>query len=139
MNTSEDILSSLHTYNSDNKIIMSDFNFGKCYCKHPVLSDKPLDSIAPELFESYGFTQVIDIPTRTTRNTTSLVDLVYIQNQDNLTIHGTLPKIADHDGTLVSFHSIKPKVMPRTRSIYEHNEVNEIELINYIKNYDFQK
>ena len=138
MNTSEDILSRLHTYNSDNKIIMSDFNFGNCYCKHPVLSDKPLDSIAPELFESYGFTQVIDIPTRTTRNTTSLVDLVYIQNQDNLTIHGTLPKIADHDGTLVSFHSIKPKVMPRTRTIYEYNKVNEIELINYIKNYDFQ-
>ena len=39
-------------------------NFGNCYCKNPVLNPKPLDSSAPDLFESYGFQQLLDIPTR---------------------------------------------------------------------------
>ena len=102
MTVSENILSRLQTYKSDNKIIMSDFNFGNCYSKYPVLTHKPLDSTAPELFEGYGFTQLIDIPTRITQNTSSLVDLVFVQNQDFLTIHGTLPKIAEND-RIISF------------------------------------
>ena len=138
MNISENILSQLQTYKSDNKIIMSDFNFGNCYSKHPVLPHKPLDSTAPELFEGFGFTQLIDIPTRLTQNTSSLVDLVFVQNQDFLTIHGTLPKIADHDGTLVSFHSTRQKEKPRTRTIYEYNKLNEEALIKYIKGFDFE-
>ena len=45
------------------KILASDFNFGNCFCKNPILSPKPLDSSAPDLFESFGFKQLIDIPT----------------------------------------------------------------------------
>ena len=138
MNVSENILSQLQTYKSDNKIIMSDFNFGNCYSKYPVLPHKPLDSRAPELFEGYGFTQLIDIPTRVTQNSSSLVDLVFVQKQDFVTIHGTLPKIADHDGTLDSFHSTRPKDQPRTRTIYEYNKINEEQLIQYIKSFDFE-
>ena len=94
------------------------------YSKHPVLPDKPLDSTAPDLFESYGFTQLIDIPTHITEKTASLVDLVYVQNQDYLSIQGTLPRVADHDGTLVLFHSSRPKVLQQTRTIYDHSKIN---------------
>ena len=66
----------------------------------------------------------LDIPTRITENTTSLVDLVYVQNQDYLSIQGTLPRVADHDGTLVSFHSHRPKVLPQTRTIYDYSKIN---------------
>ena len=86
MQDSENILSNLHTYKADNKVIMSDFNFGNCFSKQPKLPHKPLDSTAPELFESFGFNQLIDIPTRVTQNTTSLVDLVFVQNVDYLNI-----------------------------------------------------
>ena len=34
-------------------------NFGNCFCKRPVLNNKPLDAIAPDVFSSYGFTQII--------------------------------------------------------------------------------
>ena len=97
MIVSETILFKLNTYKSDNKIIMSDFNFGNYYSKYPAVPNKPLDSFALDLFAGFGFIQLIDIPTGTT------------QNQDYLTIQGTLPKIADHDGTLVSFHLKRPK------------------------------
>ena len=117
---------------------MSDFNFGNCYSKHPVLPHKPLDSTAQELFEGFGLTQLFDIPTRLTQNTSSLVDLVFVQNQDFLIIHGTLPRIADHDGTLVSFHTTRQKEKPRTRTIYEYNKLNEEALIKYIKSFDFE-
>ena len=44
---------------------------------------KPLDAIAPDLFSSYGFQQLIDIPTRTTDATLSLIDLFDLNNPDN--------------------------------------------------------
>ena len=63
---------------------------------------------------------------------------MFVQNQDFLTIHGTLPKIADHDGILVSFHSTRQKEKPRTRTVYEYNKLNEEALIKYIKSFDFE-
>lgn len=61
--TAENILRQLDDYNSAQyKVIASDFNFGNCYCKNPTLSPKSLDFEAPDLFESYGFKQIIDIP-----------------------------------------------------------------------------
>ena len=45
-----------------------------CYCKIPTLPPKPLDSSAPELFSSHGFSQLIDIPTRVTENSVSFLN-----------------------------------------------------------------
>ena len=87
------------------KIIASDLNFGNCYSKYPILDPKPLDSSAPDLFSSYGYNQMIDIPTRITETTVSLIDLFFINNVENVICHGTLSKIADHDGVIVSFNS----------------------------------
>ena len=98
------ILQQLNSHPADTRLVISDFNFGNCYSKRPILCHKPLDSTAPELFESHGFTQVIDIPTRITQDTVSLIDLIFIDNLDCVTQHGTLPKIADHDGVFITFH-----------------------------------
>ena len=73
----ENMLSRLDSHKAHTKIIMSDLNFGNVYCKYPVLSPKPLDAIAPELLTSHNFQQLIDIPTRVTSNTTSLIDLIF--------------------------------------------------------------
>ena len=69
--TCNDILPKLNNHKSTYKIITSDLNFGNCYSKYPVLNPKPLDAIAPDLFSSQGFTQLIDIPTRITEGTLS--------------------------------------------------------------------
>jgi hypothetical protein len=77
LQTADCILEKLSNYDKANyKIISSDLNFGNCYSKVPILSHKPLDSAASDLFSSYGFQQLIDIPTRFTLNCLSLIDLI---------------------------------------------------------------
>ena len=104
---SETILNNLKNHKVDIKIIASDLNFGNIYCKQPILVPKPLDNTAPELFASFGFKQLIDIPTRVRENSTSLVDLFFVSCIDTVKSHGTLPPIADHYGIFTSFISVK--------------------------------
>ena len=94
-------------------------NFGNIYCKFPILEPKPLDTLAPELFSSHGFQQLIDIPTRVTSTTTSLIDLIFVNDPENIQNFGTLPKIADHDGVFVSFHYTKSKQNLIKKIVYD--------------------
>ena len=66
LDTTETILAKISNHQHDNAFIAADLNFGNCYCKYPVLTQKPSDSVAPDLFASYGMNQLIDIPTRVT-------------------------------------------------------------------------
>ena len=78
LNEAEIILKNLSHHKADIKIIASDLNFGNIYCKYHPLPPKPLDSSAPDLFASHGFHELIDIPTQVTESSTSLVDLIFI-------------------------------------------------------------
>ena len=138
LSNSETLLNCLQNYNAYKKIIMSDLNFGNCFCKYPILSQKPLDSVAPELFLSFNFHQIIDIPTRVTYDTTSLVDLCFVNSFDFLTCHGTLPRIADHDGTFVCFSSIKVKNKPFTKTKFDYKNMDEEGLVKFIQQFDFE-
>ena len=134
----ESILTRMAENNADNFILASDLNFGNCYSKNPILTPKPLDSLAPELFESFGLRQMIDIPTRVTKDTTSLIDLVFCRNIDNITSHGTLPQIADHEGTFVSFHCHKEKPKLKTKKVFDYKNLDEKALLDHIKGVDFE-
>ena len=80
LNTSEQILEKLSRYDKAvYKIISGDLNYGNSYCKVPVLDAKPLDSTAPDLFSSYVFFQLIDIPTRVNENSVSLISLIILR------------------------------------------------------------
>ena len=136
LETSERILLKLH--NLPNPIIASDLNFGNCYSKYPLLLPKSLDDRAPDLFENYGMCQLIDIPTRVTDSTTSLIDLFFVKNKDLVLCHGTLPKIADHDGILCSFNVIKSKEQVRTKTIYDFQNVELVGLLTFIKEHNFE-
>ena len=100
----EIILNNLNNHNAKTKLILSDLNFGNVYCKYPLLPPKPLDDLAPDLFSLHHFNQLIDVPTRTVtvkinninHTTTSLIDLIFSDNLDDLSCHGTIPSIADH-------------------------------------------
>jgi len=138
LTTTEQILTRLHDYKTDNKIIMSDLNFGSCFCKFPKLPHKPLDSSAPDLFQSFGYFQLLDIPTRVTHDTTSLLDLCFVHSIDHLSSHGTLPKLADHEGIFVTFHNNLTQTKLKTKTIYDYKNIDEKSLINYIKTFDFE-
>ena len=138
LETAENILSKLNSYDTAQyKIIASDLNFGNCYCKNPILNPKLLDSSAPDLFESYGFQQLIDIPTRVTLVSVSLIDLIFVNKPDDIICHGTLPNIADHEGTLVCFNTKSKKPKQKSKIIYDYKNADVEGLIKYIKEYDF--
>ena len=96
------------------------------------------DSVAPDLFSSFGFLQLIDIPTRITEHTVSLIDLIYVNQPDDVICHGTLAKIADHEGVLVSFNTKSVKQKEKTKIIYDYKNADVEGLINYIKQFDFE-
>ena len=99
---------------------------------------KPLDYTAPDLFESYGLHQLLDIPTRVAFGTISLIDLIFTNTFDNIVCHGTLPQIADHEGTIVCFNIKCEKSKSKFRVIYDYKNADEAGLIDFIKNYDFE-
>ena len=80
---------------------------------------------------------MINIPTRVTDTTSSLVDLILVNQKDDVVCHGTLPKIADHDGVIVSFDIKTEKVTPKTKTIYDYKNADIAGLCQYIKEYDF--
>ena len=138
LTTAESILRNLETYQSNYKIITSDLNYGNIYSKHPILPAKPLDATAPDLFARFNYTQLIDVPTRTTENTISLIDLIYIQNTDIVTCHGILPSIADHSGIFLSLDIKREVQKPKKKTIYYYKDTDTEGLIKYIKNYNFE-
>ena len=130
LNEIEIILKSMSSHKSDNFILASDLNYGNIYCKFPNLSAKPLDTSAPELFSSHGLSQIIDIPTRVTSDTTSLIYLIYCHKTENIQCHGTFPKIADHDGTFVSFHCTIDRPRPKSKQVLDFKNLDEKSLHN---------
>ena len=138
LQTAENILLQLNNYKSAQyKIISSDLNFGNCYCKNPILIHKPLDSSAPDLFESFGFQQLVDIPTRVAFGTISLIDLIFTNMKENIVCHGTLPKIADHEGTIVCLNTKSTKSKSKSKVIYDYKNADEAGLIDYINFFNF--
>ena len=139
LQTAEEILQRLSSYDKATyKVFTGDLNFGNCYCKIPILNPKPLDSRAPDLFSSFGFNQLIDIPTRITENTVSLISLIYVNQPYDIVCHGTLHKIADHDGVLVSFNTLSTKQNLKTKVVLDFNNADIEGLVKYIKDFDFE-
>ena len=137
LQTCSSILNNLNNHTSTYKIITSDLNFGNCYCKYPILNHKPLDAFAPDIFTSYGFTQLIDIPTRITEDTISLIDLFFADNVNDIVCHGTLHRIADHDGVIASYKLDIQKPKAKTKTVYDYKNADISGLINHIKQYNF--
>ena len=142
----EKILNNLDNHNAKTKLILSDLNFGNVYCKYPSLPPKPLDDLAPDIFSLHNFHQLIDVPTRTVtvkinninNTTTSLIDLVFSDNLDDLSCHGTIPSIADHFGVFAAFNCKIPKPKAIIKRVHDYKNVDEKGLREYIKNIDFE-
>ena len=62
----------------------------------------------------------------------SLIELIFTNNEDNITKHGTTDPIADHDGIFVSFHSKMSKEKVISKDVFDYKNIDEIGLRNYI-------
>lgn len=137
LSTSSDILHELNNYKADSKLIVGDLNFGNIYCVSPTLEPKRLDYFAPDTFTEHGFFQLIDIPTRVSQHSTSLLDLIFIDNIVNVVLHGTIPKIADHDGVLVVLNVDKTIPVVKSRKVYDYSKIDFKSLEEHLKTTNF--
>ena len=135
--TSTSILQSLSQHDADVRIVSSDLNFGNCFCVEPILPFKPLDNAASQVFSSFGFTEVIDVPTRVTTDTTSLIDLVFVDSLQFVEEFGTLPQIADHDGTLLCLNITQQHKHTTQKKVFDYKNADIDGLIKFIKEFDF--
>jgi hypothetical protein len=120
-----DTLNRVKKYRAYTKIICGDFNFGSsAYNFHGGLRPKPLDAKAPSIFADNGFDQLIDIPTRYAKNSTSLIDLMFIDKSDNLILSAVTPAIADHAGTLMSLNTLSKPKPPKTFLKFDYAKGN---------------
>ena len=139
----EALLSDLSEHEADIKVIASDMNFGNCYCLNPNLDFKPLDNSAPELFSSFNFQQLIDIPTRvcstSVSTTISLIDLLFVDSQDLVEEFGLLPSIADHAGLLLCLNlKLKPRKNTK-KTILDYSNVDKESLCTFVKDFNFEQ
>ena len=56
----------------------------------------------------------------------------------NISCHGTLPPVADHEGVFVSFHCVQVKENIISKCVYDYSNIDEVGLREFIKQYDFQ-
>ena len=61
-----------------------------------------------------------------------------VNKMDDSVCHGTLHRIADHDGVLVCFDIMCKKQKAKTKTIYDYKKADFPGLVEYIKNYDFE-
>ena len=63
----------------------------------------------------------------------SLIDLFFANNTEDIVCHGTLPKIADHEGVLASYKLTLEKPKAKTQKIYDYKNADIDGLTNFIK------
>ena len=67
-----------------------------------------------------------------------MYSLFFVDNVSNIDCHGTLPKIADHEGIVVSFNLNVQKQKVKTRKVYDYQNADINGLITYIKSLNFE-
>ena len=100
-----------------------------------IVLQKP--NLEPKTTRSFCQLWVSTVNTRVTLVSVSLIGLIFINKPDDIICHGTLPQIADHDGTLVSFNTKSHKPKQKTRIIYDYKNADVEGLNKFIKEYDF--
>ena len=122
------ILTKLNGRSTYTNMICGDLNFGNIYNFNGGLREKPLDNEGADLFLEYGYSQLIDIPTRYCNLSTSLIDLFFINKTDNVILNAVLPSIADHLGTLISINCKNFTPKQKIINKYYYNDSNWHEL-----------
>ena len=138
LDVSNNLFDKLEDYPAYTCLISGDLNFGNIYNRKYILAPKPLDHDACDLFARNGFSQLIDIPTRFSKNSVSLIDLIFSDRLDDIIVHGTIPGPADHEGVFVSFSTISTKQKQRTIKHYDYENTDIAGLFQHLDGIDWQ-
>ena len=82
---------------------MGDLNAGNNYEFFGSLKTKAIDHETASIFESYCYTQIVDLATRLANHSISLIDVIYLDRFDLMDKAVVYSAVADHCGTAISF------------------------------------
>lgn len=91
-------------------IILGDMNID-----HLKVDSSPLKFFNSYFTEPFAFSQIVDEPTRITKSSSTLIDLILTGNTENVKVHGVVdtPGISDHCLTFMAYSLKKPKFKPK--------------------------
>ena len=100
---------------------MGDLNAGNNYEFFGSLKTKAIDHETASIFESYCYTQIVDLATRLANHSISLIDVIYLDRFDLMDKAVVYSAVADHCGTAISFDILckRPKLRVQERFQYE--------------------
>ena len=82
---------------------------------HLKIDSSPLKFFNSYFTEPFAFSQIVDKPTRITKTSSTLIDLMLTSNPENVKMHGVVdtPGISDHCLTFMAYSLKKPKFKPK--------------------------
>ena len=108
-------------------IILGDMNID-----HLKINSSPLKFFNTYFVEPFAFSQIIDKPTRITKTSSTLIDLMLTGNPENVKVHGVVdtPGISDHCLIFMAYSLKKPKFKPKmvTRRDFRNFDVNKFQM-----------
>ena len=112
----------IKSVNSATTIYIGDANAGNNYCFYGSLTTRSIDFQISEIFEDRCFSQIIDLPSRTVNNCSSLLDVIYIDRSDLVSSAVLFPPLADHAGISLSLDIswTRPKTKKQTRYQFDN-------------------
>ena len=91
-------------------VVLGDFNVD-----HMKIDSSPLRFFNTYFVEPFAFNQIVTEPTRITRTSSTLIDLILTSNSENVKVHGVVdtPGISDHCLVFMAYSLKKPKFKPK--------------------------
>ena len=101
-------------------LLAGDWNLGNIYSFHE-LPKRTLDGKAKNIFDTFNYTEIIDVATRYSQQCVSLLDLIFLDRTDFLDKAGVIPEIADHMGCVISLNltSKPPKARFKEKFLFD--------------------
>ena len=91
-------------------VILGDMNID-----HLKVDSSPLKLFNSYFTEPFAFSQIVTEPTRITKSSSTLIDLILVSNPENVKVHGVVdtPGISDHCLIFMAYSLKKPKFKPK--------------------------
>ena len=105
-------------------ILLGDFNIDQLKTEKPAYKFFQNMLIVP-----MSLTQIVNEPTRITENSSTLIDLILVNNVDSVKAHGVvdLPGISDHSMVYLAYALKKPKCVPKRIRRRDFRNFDEVE------------
>lgn len=108
-------------------ILLGDFNFPDIIWSHSIPFSNPSTAEANRFVSvcsDFGLSQIVKLPTRVTKNKSSLLDLILTTSTDKVSTVTHMPGLSDHDILLFTITTPHQKIKRQRKKIRNYKKAN---------------